>query len=222
MEALDARAYAILQVVQRACISDIELVRTNTAKEGVHDTPQDRFLNRRTAAEAIELLKNEGNVLPLSKKIIKTLAVIGPNAKTRTVSGGGSAFLTSSYVVTPLEGLKTTVEGTGIELKYSTGCYGELFLLCSPAANPDLPTAAHRYLPMLDGWIKTSSGTAGVRPFVYEPANNEADFFSLSGQCRSTMDPSTTNPSRSTTCFPLGCESTTRSRKVVASWVFTS
>lgn len=85
MRDLDARAFAALQVVQRACVADIELVRANAAKEEQHDTPADRLLNRRIAAEAIVLLKNETSVLPLSKDTIKTLAVIGPNAKTRWV-----------------------------------------------------------------------------------------------------------------------------------------
>ncbi|KAK4699085.1 beta-glucosidase, partial [Phenoliferia sp. Uapishka_3] len=143
IQAIDARAYAVLQVAQKACIADIELVRANTAKEGINDSPEDRLLNRRTAAESIVLLKNNLGVLPLSKKGIKTLAILGPNAKTRTVSGGGSAYLTSSYVVTPFEGLEAAVRGEGVEVKYSTGCYG------------------HRYLPMLDGWIKTDSGEPG-------------------------------------------------------------
>lgn len=45
------------------------------------------------------------------------------NAKARVASGGGSAFLKASYVVSPLDGiLANAPEGT--EIKYSVGCYG--------------------------------------------------------------------------------------------------
>ncbi|KAM0748239.1 glycoside hydrolase family 3 protein [Meredithblackwellia eburnea MCA 4105] len=142
LETLDARARAVLQIIQRSAAADIELVRSNSQKELTRDTPEDRALNRRIAADAIVLLKNDLKVLPLTKGI-KKIAVVGPNAKTRTVSGGGSAFLTSLYVVTPLEGIKAAAEKVGIEVEYSAGCY------------------AHRFLPMLDGWIQTASGAPG-------------------------------------------------------------
>src|SRR5262249_12810322 len=44
------------------------------------ETPADRALARRAAGEAMALLKNEGNLLPLDASRIGTIAVIGPNA----------------------------------------------------------------------------------------------------------------------------------------------
>ncbi|GAA5891753.1 hypothetical protein JCM6882_006195 [Rhodosporidiobolus microsporus] len=143
LETLNARAFAILQIVQRACQADIEIVRKNREPERPSDSQGDRDACRAVTAESIVLLKNENNILPLKQKEIKKLAVIGPNAKTRTVSGGGSAYLTASYVVTPLEGIKEVAEKNGFEVDYKPGCYG------------------HRYLPMLDGWIKTKEGDSG-------------------------------------------------------------
>ncbi|KAM0751563.1 glycoside hydrolase family 3 protein [Meredithblackwellia eburnea MCA 4105] len=149
LDTLNERAFAVLQIVQRACRADVNIVKENGLPERTHDTPEDRALNRKTAAEAIVLLKNDLDVLPFNLAKSggkKKLAVIGPNAKTRTVSGGGSAFLTSSYVVTPLDGITETLKEKGNgdwEIEYSPGCYG------------------HRYLPMLDGWIKTASGKPG-------------------------------------------------------------
>ncbi|EEB87156.1 hypothetical protein MPER_15612, partial [Moniliophthora perniciosa FA553] len=63
------------------------------------------------------------DVLPISPKKYKKIAVIGPNAKDRVISGGGSAFLKASYVVTPFDGVKA---GAANELKiaYTVGCYG--------------------------------------------------------------------------------------------------
>ena len=43
------------------------------------------------AREGMVLLKNEGNVLPLTKDKIKTIAVIGPDAYPAVPVGGGSA-----------------------------------------------------------------------------------------------------------------------------------
>ncbi|MBI5302665.1 MAG: glycoside hydrolase family 3 C-terminal domain-containing protein [Chloroflexi bacterium] len=45
----------------------------------VYDTPAQRQLARQIAEQSIVLLKNDGNVLPLSKTL-KSIAVIGPNA----------------------------------------------------------------------------------------------------------------------------------------------
>jgi beta-glucosidase len=83
-------------------------------------------LNRKFAADGIVLLKNENHVLPLDASKIKTLAVVGPNINVRTVSGGGSAYLSSSYVVTPLEGIRRAAQEHGIKVKAEIGCYGEL------------------------------------------------------------------------------------------------
>ena len=43
------------------------------------------------ARESITLLKNDGHLLPLDPKIIKTIAVIGPNAWPLVTGGGGSS-----------------------------------------------------------------------------------------------------------------------------------
>lgn len=96
----------------------------NTEPETYRPCEPDRTLNRRLAAESIVLLKNKEQVLPLDQTKIRKIAVIGPNAKTRTVSGGGSAYLTSKYVVTPLEGVQKLFEETAVEVVYAAGCYG--------------------------------------------------------------------------------------------------
>ena len=48
------------------------------------------------ARESVILLKNEENLLPLSKKV-KKVAVIGQNANIRHCEGGGSAEVKSLY-----------------------------------------------------------------------------------------------------------------------------
>ncbi|KAL3476993.1 glycoside hydrolase superfamily [Aspergillus californicus] len=64
---------------------------------------RDLFI-RTAAAESMVLLKNDGDVLPLSRK--STVAVIGHHAFTPTLGGGGSARVDALHVVSPVEGLK--------------------------------------------------------------------------------------------------------------------
>jgi beta-glucosidase len=70
------------------------------------------------AAEAITLLKNGKNLLPLDLKKIKTIAVIGPNAD-RSLLGGYSGI--PKYDVTVLDGIKAKV-GKNARVLYSEGC----------------------------------------------------------------------------------------------------
>ncbi len=83
--------------------------------------PEHRALIREAAAEGIVLLKNEGDVLPLQREKLKSLAIIGPNAKTARIMGGGSASVNAHYAVTPYEGIMTKV-GNGVEVGYELGC----------------------------------------------------------------------------------------------------
>jgi beta-glucosidase len=57
------------------------------------------------ARESMVLLKNEGHVLPLDKKKIKTIAVLGPNAYPAVWGGGGSSHVDPFNAVSYLEGL---------------------------------------------------------------------------------------------------------------------
>jgi beta-glucosidase len=56
------------------------------------------------AREGIVLLKNQGNVLPLSKEKTKTIALIGPNVYPADTVGGGSAQVSPFHAVSMLEG----------------------------------------------------------------------------------------------------------------------
>lgn len=82
--------------------------------ERADDRPEHRALIRRAGAEAAVLLKNDG-VLPLAGGKI---AVIGPNAKTAQIMGGGSAQLNAHYRVSPYDGLVAA----GADVAYAYGC----------------------------------------------------------------------------------------------------
>jgi beta-glucosidase len=77
-----------------------------------------RDLTLKSAQEAIVLLKNENNMLPLEKSKIKRIAVIGPNAD-QCIIGGYSG--NPKNRVTPLQGIRERA-GDGIEVLYSEGC----------------------------------------------------------------------------------------------------
>ena len=79
---------------------------------------QDRATARRAAQETITLLKNGGNILPLSPGSKGTIAVIGPNAD-RTMLGGYSGK--PRYFTSVLHGIQDKV-GKTMTVKYSEGC----------------------------------------------------------------------------------------------------
>ena len=72
-----------------------------------YDTPEHRAIAREVAVEGSVLLKNDGNLLPLSKDI-KTIAVIGPNADVAQ-TGDYSANPTDGQIITVLQGVKSHV-----------------------------------------------------------------------------------------------------------------
>jgi beta-glucosidase len=96
-----------------------EMVPYSKISYEVVDCEEHRALALQTAHEAIVLLKNEDNLLPLDKDKIKSIAVIGPNAD-ETKFGGYSSE--ASKAISPLEGIENKVFDKGIEVKYAKGC----------------------------------------------------------------------------------------------------
>jgi len=82
--------------------------------------PQNRQVALQSAEEAMVLLKNEGSVLPLDKKAIKTIAVLGPAAYPAVPVGGGSAGVQPFHAVSGLEGIGAYL-GEGAKVLYDRG-----------------------------------------------------------------------------------------------------
>ncbi len=114
---LDEAVRRILRVAQRTGALD----GTSAGPERAVDRPDHREVARRAAAEAIVLLKNDGNLLPLDFADLRSLAVIGPNADHTVGQGGGSARVRPHYLVSALEGLRERA-GAGVEVRYELGC----------------------------------------------------------------------------------------------------
>ena len=86
----------------------------------VNDCPEHRKLAVDAARKSMVLLKNDG-ILPLDKKSLQSIAVIGPNANSRTVLEGNYCGTPSQYI-TALDGIMQEA-GDDIRVYYSDGCH---------------------------------------------------------------------------------------------------
>lgn len=120
----------------------------------VVDSEPHRKLALKTARESMVLLKNDG-LLPLSKDL-KTVAVIGPNADDKDVLHGNYNG-TSSYAITPLEGIKRAVSPK-TKVLYAKGCDLQGFSALEPIPSANL-------LP--------ADGAKGANGLAAEYFNNE-------------------------------------------------
>lgn len=100
-ETIRARALNILRLMERTGA----LQDKGPFEEKAEDRPEHRALIRRAGAAGAVLLKNEG-VLPLAQPEAR-IAVIGPNAATAQIMGGGSSQINAHYRVSPLEAIQT-------------------------------------------------------------------------------------------------------------------
>lgn len=86
--------------------------------EKITNSPEHQQLALKAAHEAIILLKNHDNLLPLDKSKYQHIAVIGPNAAEGHLGGYAGK---PGRGVSVLQGIKDKV-GTGSDVLYSEGC----------------------------------------------------------------------------------------------------
>ncbi|GIV99844.1 glycoside hydrolase family 3 protein [Roseiflexus sp.] len=138
MEAIDESACRILRTIARAGAFETPEI----PPEQAIDRPEHRALIRRAAAESMVLLKNDGGILPLNLANLSSIAIIGPNAKTAQIMGGGSAQVNAHYAISPYDGIAARVDGQVI-LEYEIGCTN------------------HRHLPRFDSRLVTPESGEG-------------------------------------------------------------
>ena len=86
----------------------------------VIDNKKHRELVYESGLKGLVLLKNSGNILPLNKNLIKSVAVIGPNAGVLPLDGHSSSNVLPSYRITVEQAFKAEL---GIErVNYTKGC----------------------------------------------------------------------------------------------------
>ena len=117
---LDEKVKRILRVMYHT--KTFNLCRS----KGSINTPEHSEVVYKVASEAIVLLKNDGQLLPVNQSGIKSIAIIGDNATSKFAQGGFGAGVKARYEVTPLEGFKNRL-GNGIALRYAQG-YREKYL----------------------------------------------------------------------------------------------
>src|SRR6201996_2337891 len=97
-------------------------------------TPAHQAVSTSVAEAGTVLLKNASHTLPLTADGAGTVAVIGPAASAApTDTGGGSGHVTSTFNVTPLQGIQAAA-GTGTTVNYVQGLPTDTSL--SPIPSP--------------------------------------------------------------------------------------
>ena len=144
-------------------------------------TPAHQAVSASVAEAGTVLLKNAGHTLPLAASGAGSVAVIGPAASAApTDTGGGSAYVTSTFNVTPLQGIEAAA-GPGTTVNYVQGLPTDTSLTPIPSA--DLSPA---YAPTNYGGSYTGTLTApetGTYVLAFQnPGSYNVTNLSLDGQ----------------------------------------
>ena len=101
--------------------------------ETTRDEPADRALIRAAGSAGMVLLRNRDATLPLRISDLRTVAVIGPNAREGQIMGGGSALVNPVHAVHPLVALTDRLGAAGVTVEHARGAI------------------THRSLPRIEG-----------------------------------------------------------------------
>jgi beta-glucosidase len=143
-DSLTDKVRRILKIMDKAGLFE----NPDLQPECGEDKPAHREIIRRAAGEAVVLLKNERNILPLDS--MKTIAVIGENARWPQILGGGSSAVTPHYIISPLEGIRARA-GKEIKVEFSIGCF------------------IHRTMPAPDSdTLSTEDGSQGLLVEIFD------------------------------------------------------
>ncbi len=112
-EVINDKVRRILRIIFRFGFYDRQQLDTSIPK----DNPDGAKVSLDLARGGVVLLKNERNILPLSKDI-KKIAVIGPNSDVY-IAGGGSSYTFPFHSVTTLAGIKK--HASNADVSYSVG-----------------------------------------------------------------------------------------------------
>ncbi|WP_406826522.1 glycoside hydrolase family 3 N-terminal domain-containing protein [Pedobacter sp. KACC 23697] len=120
IKVLDTAVSKVLRIKFRMRLFENPYVNPQVARQKVRNAEKVN-LAREVARESIILLKNQNQLLPLSKKL-KSIAVIGPNAdNVYNQLGDYTAPQAAGNVVTVLQGIKNKL-GETTKINYVKGC----------------------------------------------------------------------------------------------------
>lgn len=116
-------AASVDELVKRVLIVIYQLGLVNEKRPDAPaqaNTKEHQQLAREVAASSIVLLKNDGATLPLNRRRLKSIAVIGPNADVARLGDRASAYAPTPYTVSPLQGLRTKL-GEAVAIRHVRG-----------------------------------------------------------------------------------------------------
>ena len=156
---IEASARRVIRTIARVGLLDGPIV-TDAAQV---NSDAHRALAQRVAEQSLILLKNDKSVLPFNRAQIKTLAVIGPRAKTWQLGANGSPTVTPLRSTSAFDGIAQSA-GAGVKINYAVGINS---LGIGGAAAP-VPASALR--PEAGG---AGAGTPGLRGEYFGNVNLE-------------------------------------------------
>ncbi|KAF4968983.1 hypothetical protein FZEAL_10311 [Fusarium zealandicum] len=148
---IDERAARVLQFLERLrCFEDPTI-----PDEKAINKPEHQALIREAGSKGIVLLKNQDQILPLSKDKVKgkKIALLG-HAKIGLAHGGGSASVNAHYKVTPWDAMHEAL-GDSVEFSYAKGAH------------------TFRMLPAIAENVVGLDGKPGFTFKLFEPGNPE-------------------------------------------------
>lgn len=115
IEDIDRSVLRILTSMYAAGLFDSDRVKGDPLADVT--SPEHSALAREVAAKSIVLLKNDKNLLPLNRFLLKKIGVFGDET---TVSGGGSGHVSPGHghTVTPAEGIRAALVGYDAFVEY--------------------------------------------------------------------------------------------------------
>jgi len=131
-------------------------IGADTLQPAPWNTQKNKDLVKLATQKSIVLLKNTGNILPIIKSAIKSIAVIGPRADQVVFDWYSSQ---APYSITPLTGIKNKV-GKGVKVQFALG--DDMAAAVDLAKSSDVAIVCVGNNPNLDnGWKKISSPSEG-------------------------------------------------------------
>jgi beta-glucosidase len=120
MKTIDARVGEVLSYKFKMGLFDRPYVADTKLADVIVNNADAKQFSKQISREALVLLKNEKQLLPLSKKGIKNILVTGPLADD-TLTSMSRYGPSNVKVISVLEGLKTYL-GNSVNIQYSKGC----------------------------------------------------------------------------------------------------
>jgi beta-glucosidase len=131
-------------------------IGADTLQTAPWNTQKNKDLVKLATLKSIVLLKNTGNILPLKKSAVKSIAVIGPRADQVVFDWYSSQ---APYAITPLAGIKNKV-GKRVKVEFASG--DDVAAAVNLAKSSDVAIVCVGNNPNLDnGWKKISSPSEG-------------------------------------------------------------